>query len=86
MAFKEGKIKQLEKFLNTHVTISLSCPVLRVEFAKGAALGESHFREGKRVGEGRGTIYPNTVKMRFMLDSKIPLTNQVICHHRSLPK
>ena len=66
MAFKKGKIKELEKFLNTHMT--LSCSLL------------SHLKDGKG-SEGRGTIYSNILEMRFMLNSKTPITNLFIYHH-----
>lgn len=82
MAFKKGKIKELEKFLNTHMT--LSCSLLshpKDGIAKGAIVTESHFRESKKGSEGRGTIYSNILEMRFMLNSKTPITNLFIYHH-----
>ena len=54
-----------------------------MEFAKRAAVTGNHFRESKRDDGRRGTIYPNTVKMRFMLDSKVLITNHVSYHHSS---
>lgn len=32
-----------------------------------------------KVSEGKGTIYPSTMKIRLMLDCKISITNQFIC-------
>lgn len=49
VAFKKGKIKELEKLLNAHMT--LNCTLLshlKNGIAKGAVVTESHFTEKQK--------------------------------------
>lgn len=49
LAFKKGKIKELEKLLNAHMTLNCSLLThMKDGIAKGAVVTESHFTEKQK--------------------------------------